>query len=76
MPVSRFMRVDLLGAFFWVATFASLGYIVSGQIEQIAAYSLRWGHWLVVVLAGSLAVYVLWKYIRRQRFDISVQHIC
>ena len=37
----------------------------SDQLEQIA---LRWGGWLVAVLAGSLAAYVLWKFIQRRRF--------
>src|SRR5262249_36272417 len=36
--------------------FTSLGLIFSDQLEQIA------------VLAGSLAAYILWKFIQRQRF--------
>ena len=68
MSVRRFMLFDCLGAFFWVATFTGLGFIFSDQLEQIAAHSLRWGGWLVVVLAGSLAAYILWKYIQRRRF--------
>jgi len=65
MPVRRFMIFASLGAFFWVVTVTSLGLIFSEQLEQIA---LRWGGWLVAVLAGSLAAYVLWKFIQRQRF--------
>ncbi len=68
MPVSRFMLFDGLGAFIWVATFTGLGYIFSDQLEQIAAYALRWGSWLLLVLAGSLAIYILWRYLQRQRF--------
>jgi hypothetical protein len=68
MPVPRFMVFDSLGGFFWVATFTGVGFIFSGQLEQIAAHSLRWGGWLIAVLAGSLAVYILWKYIQRRRF--------
>jgi membrane protein DedA with SNARE-associated domain len=68
MPVRRFMIFDCLGGFFWVATFAGLGFTFSDQLEQIAAHALRWGGWLVAVLAGSLAAYVLWKFIQRQRF--------
>jgi hypothetical protein len=29
---------------------------------------LHWGSWLVVALVGSLAAYILWKYVQRQRF--------
>jgi len=65
MPVRRFMIFDSLGALFWIVTVTSLGLILSDQLEEIA---LRWGGWLVAVLAGSLAAYVLWKFIQRQRF--------
>ena len=68
MPVRRFMIFDSLGGLFWVATFAGLGFIFSDQLEQIASHALRWGGWLVAVLAGSLAAYILWKYIQRRRF--------
>jgi membrane protein DedA with SNARE-associated domain len=68
MPVRRFMIFDSLGGFSWVATFAGLGFTFSDQLEQIAAHALRWGGWLVAVLAGSLAAYVLWKFIQRRRF--------
>jgi membrane protein DedA with SNARE-associated domain len=68
MPVPRFMLFDSLGGLFWVATFTGLGFIFSNQLEQIAAYSLRWGGWLVVILVGSLAAYILWKYVQRRRF--------
>ncbi len=68
MPVRRFMIFDFLGGFFWVASFTALGLVFSDQFEQIAAHALRWGGWVVVVLAGSLAAYILWKYIQRRRF--------
>jgi membrane protein DedA with SNARE-associated domain len=68
MPVRRFILFDSLGGFFWVATFTGLGFILTDELERIAAYSLRWGGWLVVVLAGSLGAYILWKYIQRRRF--------
>jgi membrane protein DedA with SNARE-associated domain len=68
MPVPRFMMFDFLGGFFWVVTFAGLGFIFSDQLEQIASHALRWGGWLVAVLGGSLAFYILWKYIQRLCF--------
>jgi membrane protein DedA with SNARE-associated domain len=68
MSVPRFLLFDGLGAFLWVATFAGLGFIFTDQLERIASYLLRWGSWLVVVLGGSLAAYILLKYIQRQRF--------
>lgn len=65
MPVGRFLIFDSLGGLFWVVTLTSVGLIFSDQLEQIA---LRWGGWLVAVLAGGLAAYVLWKFIQRRRF--------
>jgi len=43
MPVSRFMLFDGLGALVWAASFVGLGYIFGDQLEQIAAYAMRWG---------------------------------
>ena len=65
MPVRRFMIFDSLGALLWVVSVTSLGLIFSDQLKQIA---LRWSGWLVAVLAGSLAAYVLGKFIQRRRF--------
>jgi hypothetical protein len=65
MPVRRFLIFDSLGGFLWVVTVTSLGLIFSDQLERLA---LRWGGWLVTVLAGSLAAYVLWKFTQRRRF--------
>jgi membrane protein DedA with SNARE-associated domain len=73
MPVRRFMIFDSLGGFVWVATFAGLGFILSDQLEQIASHAQRWGGWLVAVLVGSLAAYILWKYIQRRRFLHSLR---
>jgi membrane protein DedA with SNARE-associated domain len=65
MPLRRFLVFDSLGGFLWVVAVTSLGLILGDQLEQLA---LRWGGWLVAVVAGSLAAYVLWKFIQRRRF--------
>jgi membrane protein DedA with SNARE-associated domain len=68
LPLRRFIVFDFFGGFSWVAAFTGLGFAFSDQLEQIAAESLRLGGWLVVIVGGSLAVYILWKYIQRRRF--------
>ena len=68
MPVLHFMVFDGLGAVFWVASFAGLGYLFGDQLERIVSYISRWGSSLALVLAGSLAAYIMWKYFQRQRF--------
>jgi membrane protein DedA with SNARE-associated domain len=68
MPVSNFILFDSLGALFWVATFIGVGFVLSEQLEQVAAYLTRWGAWLMVALGAGLAAYILWKYTQRRRF--------
>jgi len=48
--------------------FIGLGYLLSNQIEQVAAYVSRVGIFLWGIVAGTLFVYIFWKYAQRQRF--------
>jgi len=73
MRLSRFALWDGLGAALWASTFAGLGYLFSEQFERVAAYALRLGTWLVVVVVGGLAGYIAWKYVQRQRFLRSLR---
>ncbi len=68
MRLSRFLLFDSLGALAWAGAFAGMGYLFSDQLEQLAAYALRLGASLAGILAGCLAVYILWKYAQRHRF--------
>ena len=68
MRLRRFLLFDSLGALIWAGAFAGLGYLFSDQLEQLTAYALRMGASLAGVLAGCLAVYILWKYAQRHRF--------
>jgi len=68
MSLWRFFLYDGLGACLWVGLFVGLGYIFSGQIEEVAAYALKLGTSLTVLVFGSLAAYIIWKYIQRQKF--------
>jgi len=68
MPVALFILFDGLGALFWATSYAALGYILSAHLEQVANYALGWGHSLAIVLVGSLAAYICWRYVQRQRF--------
>jgi membrane protein DedA with SNARE-associated domain len=68
MRLHRFLLFDSLGALIWAGAFAGIGYLFSGQLEQLAAHALRMGASLAGILAGCLAVYILWKYAQRHRF--------
>jgi membrane protein DedA with SNARE-associated domain len=68
MRRSRFLLVDALGALLWIATYTGLGYLLSDQVERVAAYGRYLGSWLFGLAFGGLALYIAGKYIRRQRF--------
>jgi membrane protein DedA with SNARE-associated domain len=64
----RFFLFDGLGVCFWVVLFSGLGYLFSDQLEEIAYRALRLGTFLLVVLVGGLAAYIIVKYSQRRRF--------
>jgi len=77
LPLRRFLAYDGAGILLWIGLFELLGYVFSDQLEVVAAYSLRLGSLLLVVLAAALALYIAWKYIQRQRFirDLRIARI-
>jgi membrane protein DedA with SNARE-associated domain len=68
MRPRRFLLFDGGGSVLWAGTFLGLGYIFSGQIEVIAEHALQLGGWLLVLLIGGLASYIVYKFVARQRF--------
>ncbi len=64
----RFLLYDGLGACLWVGSFMGLGYLFSGQIEEVAAYAMKMGTSLTGLVFGGLAAYIIWKYVQRRRF--------
>ncbi len=68
MSLWRFLLFDSLGAVLWAGSFVGLGFVFSGQLEDIATYALQLGFLLIVLLGGGLAAYISWKYVERQRF--------
>jgi len=77
MPLPRFLLFDSLGALLYAGMFTGLGYLFSAELERMAEGALRLGEWLVLVLAGALAIYVLGKIWQRRRFlrDLRVARI-
>jgi len=68
MSLWRFFLYDGLGAGLWAGLFMGLGYLLSDQIEEVAAYAMKLGTSLTALVFGSLAAYIIWKYIQRRRF--------
>jgi membrane protein DedA with SNARE-associated domain len=68
MRLPRFLLFAGLGALLYAGTFAGLGYLFSAQLETMAGMALHLGEWLVLLLGGGLAAFVLAKLWQRQRF--------
>jgi hypothetical protein len=68
MKFSRFLFFDTLGSILWSGLFIGLGYAFSNQIERVAEQASRLGGWLVALIIGGLAAYILTKYLQRQLF--------
>ena len=70
---SRFLLFDGMGILLWIGAFELLGYIFSDQLEDVVAYSSRFGGLLFVLLLVGLVAYVGWKYVQRRRFLRSLR---
>jgi membrane protein DedA with SNARE-associated domain len=68
MRPGKFLLYDALGSLVWAGSLLGLGYVFSNQIEAIASRAKELGGWLLVLLGGSLAAYILWKWTARQKF--------
>ena len=68
MRFGRFLLFDGIGSTVWAGAFLSLGYVFAGQIERVAARLASLGGWLLVLVIGALAFYIVFKFVARQRF--------
>jgi len=64
----KFLLFDTIGAIAWVGVFTITGYAFSGELERVAARAAYLGEWLLVLLLGAFAGYILWKFYHRQKF--------
>ncbi|MGC1455109.1 MAG: VTT domain-containing protein [Nitrospirota bacterium] len=68
MSFPRFLLFDGMGIFIWVGSYTILGYIVSTELDRVLEYASGMGTTLLVLIAGGLTIYILWKYASRRRF--------
>lgn len=73
MRFPRFLLFDTFGTLLWAGGFLALGYLFSDQLERVAEHAVALGSWLVTIFLGGLALYILAKYINRQRFLRSLR---
>jgi membrane protein DedA with SNARE-associated domain len=68
MPVWKFLLADGTGGVLWASAFLGLGFAFHTQLNEVADAALRMGSWLVTILGGLLALWILYKYVQRRRF--------
>ncbi|MEI9974749.1 MAG: VTT domain-containing protein [Ignavibacteriota bacterium] len=64
----RFLLFDTTGALLWILCYTAVGYVFSGQIEEIGLLAMRTGSRLGLVLVVTVGAWVAWKYSQRRRF--------
>jgi len=68
MPVWKFVLADGAGGVLWASSFLGLGFVFHTQLTEVADIALRMGSWLVTIIGGLLAAWILYKYVQRRRF--------
>jgi membrane protein DedA with SNARE-associated domain/rhodanese-related sulfurtransferase len=68
VPLFRFLSFDLVGVALWSGTYATLGYLFSGEIERLIIYLASLGTWLLVLMAIALVLYIGYKVRQRRKF--------
>jgi membrane protein DedA with SNARE-associated domain len=68
MPLRTFLLFDGAGSLLWVGTSVLLGALFHRSIEQALAALSSLGRGALVLFAGLLAAYVLWRLLERWRF--------
>ena len=77
MRVSRFLWWDGLGAALWSATYLSLGWLFSDQLERVLQSIADVGGRAFFVAIAALVIYIAWKAAQRRRFlrEITLDRI-
>ena len=66
--VPRFALYSALAALLWAATWGGLGYLAGDALQHVTDETGRLGTALGVLVAASVAVYVIVKWLQRRRF--------
>jgi membrane protein DedA with SNARE-associated domain len=68
LPLGKFLLFDALGTFIWAGLFVGLGAIFEKQLEVVEGFIQRIGGSLFMGAAVLLALYVAWKFVKRELF--------
>lgn len=72
-PLARFVLFDGLGALLWALVAVGIGALFHDAVAEVLARLESLGHVGVVVLLSAIALFVAWKWLKRQRFIRLVQ---
>lgn len=67
ISLGRFTLYNGAGALLWSLSFLLFGYVFNEQIGYVGELTMRFGKTAVVILAVSLGVYLVYKYLHRQK---------
>jgi len=65
--VLSFLFWDGLGSLLWLGSGLALGYVFHHAVSQVLEHLENLGFWAGAVLAGALALVILWKWWQRRR---------
>jgi rhodanese-related sulfurtransferase len=66
--LERFLLYASTGALLWAGAWITLGYLFTDIIGRVATRAAPFGRLLVIVIAVALALYLVFKFVRRRRF--------
>lgn len=66
--LAEFLLFDGLGSLLYVGSYGAFGYFFSDKLRMLTDAAERMGSIAVLLVVGSLAVYLLWKFARRRAF--------
>jgi len=77
MSLPRFLFFDSMGISIWIGAYTLFGYIFSKEVDRALVYAAGMGTTFLVLTAGGLTIYILWKYASRRRFihELSIARI-
>ena len=64
----RFLVFDGAGSSIWSATYLTVGYLFSEELERMVAYASRMGSGLLLLVVALFALWIGRKFIQRRRF--------
>jgi membrane protein DedA with SNARE-associated domain len=67
LRIGPFLLYNGLGALLWTVAFILPGYLFSSQLEVLFVQAARYGSSLGILVVGTLALYVAYKFIHRHR---------